>query len=107
RCQEVGASVIDAQLELPLADPMQVVDAYRRSHTPHTALWIASHITSPTAITLPVEQLAREATNLGVPLAIDGPHAPLQVPLSLRQLDCDFYLASCHKWLSAPLGSGF
>lgn len=107
RCKEVGAAVIDAHFDLPLEDPMQVVDAYRRSHTQHTALWIASHITSPTAITLPVERLAKEAASLEVPLAIDGPHAPLQVPLSLQQLDCDFYLASCHKWLSAPLGSGF
>jgi isopenicillin-N epimerase len=40
-------------------------------------------------------------------ICIDGPHALGIVPLNLRQLDCDFYTASCHKWISAPLGSGF
>src|SRR5207237_1029509 len=44
---------------------------------------------------------------LGIAVAIDGPHAVAQLPLSIQQLDCDFYAASCHKWLSAPFGSGF
>jgi isopenicillin-N epimerase len=38
---------------------------------------------------------------------VDGPHAPAQVPLEIDRLGCDFYCASCHKWLSAPFGSGF
>ena len=42
-----------------------------------------------------------------VAVCIDGPHAPAQVPVDIDALGCDFYAASCHKWLSAPLGSGF
>jgi isopenicillin-N epimerase len=40
-------------------------------------------------------------------ICIDGPHAIAQLPLEIEALGCDFYTASCHKWLSAPFGTGF
>ena len=42
-----------------------------------------------------------------MPVCIDGPHALVSVPLDLDALDCDYYTASCHKWLLAPVGAGF
>jgi isopenicillin-N epimerase len=42
----------------------------------------------------------------GISVAVDGPHALAQVPVDLEAIGCDFYTASCHKWLSAPFGSG-
>ena len=68
---------------------------------------VVSHITSPTAITLPVEVILAAAHRDGVPVCIDGPHAVAQLDLRLDDLGCDYYCASCHKWLSAPFGSGF
>lgn len=85
----------------------QVVAALEAQLPAHTRLLVVSHITSPTAIILPVREIAEMARRRGVLLAIDGPHAPAQVDVSLRQIAPDFYTASCHKWLSAPLGSGF
>ncbi|HND51260.1 MAG TPA: aminotransferase class V-fold PLP-dependent enzyme, partial [Pirellulaceae bacterium] len=55
----------------------------------------------------PVAEICRRAAARGIAVCIDGPHAPAQVPLALDSLGCDFYTASCHKWLCAPLGSGF
>ena len=52
-------------------------------------------------------KLCQKAKALGIPVCVDGPHAPAVVDLHLQSLGCDFYTASCHKWLSAPLGSGF
>src|SRR6185369_17376766 len=75
--------------------------------TPRTRLIVVSHVTSPTAVILPVAEICRRAKELGVPVCIDGPHAPAAVPIDLREIKCDFYTASCHKWLSAPFGSGF
>ena len=72
-----------------------------------TKLIVVSHITSPTALILPVAEICRQAKSRGIRVCIDGPHALAAVPVSLNQLDCDFYCASCHKWLSAPFGSGF
>ena len=85
----------------------QVVDAIFQGATERTRLLVVSHITSPTAVILPVQQICDEAKRRGIAVCIDGPHAPAQVPLSIDELNCDFYAASLHKWLSAPIGSGF
>jgi isopenicillin-N epimerase len=69
-------------------------------------LVVVSHITSPTAVILPVQQICDEARRRGIAVAIDGPHALAQTPVEIDRLGCDFYAASCHKWLSAPFGSG-
>jgi isopenicillin-N epimerase len=68
---------------------------------------VVSHITSPTALILPVAEICRRAKARRVPVCVDGPHAVAMVPINLQNLDCDYYVASCHKWLSAPFGSGF
>jgi isopenicillin-N epimerase len=85
----------------------QVVEAIFSAAGPRTRLVVVSHITSPTAITLPIEAIVREAHRRGIWVCVDGPHAPAQLPLDLAGLGCDFYCASLHKWLSAPFGSGF
>lgn len=94
-------------LPRPIESIEHVVDTLFAAVRPQTRLLVVSHITSPTAITLPVQAIAARARAQGVAVCVDGPHAIAQLPLSLDALDCDFYAASCHKWLSAPLGSGF
>lgn len=107
-CERVGAAPPRiATLPRPLDDPEQVVDAIFAAVTPRTRMIIASHITSPTALTLPVEAICRRAAAVGIAVCVDGPHALAQLDLSLDTLGCDYYAASCHKWLSAPFGSGF
>lgn len=85
----------------------QLVDRLLDAFTPRTRLLVISHITSPTAITMPIETIVRRAHQRGVLVCVDGPHAPAQIPLDLNALGGDFYCASLHKWLSAPFGSGF
>ncbi|MCY2990599.1 MAG: aminotransferase class V-fold PLP-dependent enzyme [Planctomycetota bacterium] len=105
--QSVGATVRFARLPLPVQSTEQVVEALFAATTPRTRLIVVSHITSPTAITLPVASLCAQARRCDIAVCVDGPHAVAQLPLELEQLGCDFYCASCHKWLSAPFGSGF
>lgn len=102
-----GAALRTARLPLPIESADQVVDAIFAAAGDRTRLLIVSHITSPTAVTLPVEPIVAEAKRRGILVCIDGPHAVAQLPLELDRLGCDFYCASCHKWLSAPFGSGF
>jgi isopenicillin-N epimerase len=84
-----------------------VIDAIFRDVTDRTRCLVVSHVTSPTAVILPVQQICVEAKRRGISVCVDGPHAPAQIPLVIDELGCDFYTASLHKWVSAPLGSGF
>jgi isopenicillin-N epimerase len=106
-CERSGAVLKTVELPCPLEDPAQVVGVIQTAMTDRTRLIVVSHITSATALILPVADICRAARQAGVATCIDGPHAPLQVDVSMCQLGCDFYTASCHKWLCAPLGSGF
>jgi isopenicillin-N epimerase len=102
-----GAKVVTAQIRTPIRSAEEIIDALFASATERTKLVVVSHVTSPTAIVFPVEQICRRAKGMGIPICIDGPHAVAQRELALGQLDCDFYCASLHKWLSAPFGAGF
>jgi isopenicillin-N epimerase len=106
-CDKVGAKSQVVELPIPFRMAAETADALLAAATERTRLIVVSHISSPTAVTLPVADVCRAARTRGIAIAIDGPHAVAQVPLAIDRLDCDFYTASCHKWLSAPFGSGF
>jgi len=107
-CLRAGAAPpVIARLPARMECEQEVVDAIFAGIGERVVLLVVSHITSPTATILPVAAICREAQARGIAVCIDGPHAPAQVPLNIDELGCDFYAASCHKWLSAPFGSGF
>src|SRR5262249_1952381 len=107
RCRKAGANLVVQRLPDSFGEPEAVVEELFRGVTDRTKLIVVSHITSPTALILPVEAICRRANGRGIRTCIDGPHALAAVPVDIDRLDCDFYCASCHKWLSAPFGSGF
>jgi isopenicillin-N epimerase len=88
---------------LVYAEPEELVEAIG----PRTRAVSVSHITSPTALLLPVAEICAAAREAGALAIVDGAHAPGQVPLELEVLGADVYAGNCHKWLSAPKGAGF
>lgn len=105
--ERVGAKVTVVPLPNRFEDSNEILEPILNAITPETRLVVASHITSATAIVFPIRDLIVEVHQRGVAIAVDGPHAVAALPLHLDQWEPDFYCASCHKWLSAPLGTGF
>ncbi len=102
-----GASVVVARIPFPVRSAGDVVDAIVRSITPRTRLALVSHVTSPTALVLPIGDIVTELGRRNIDVLVDGAHAPGMVPLELEALGAAYYAANGHKWLCAPIGSGF
>ena len=89
------------------ADPGEIVDTAARAMTPRTRLFFFSHVLSPTGLVLPAADLCAEARRRGIATVVDGAHAPAMIPLDVAAVGADFYTGNCHKWLLAPIGTGF
>jgi isopenicillin-N epimerase len=102
-----GATVIVAEIPFPLDSPGQAVETILSRLTPRTKLVLLDHITSQTAMILPIAHLVEEIENRGIPVLVDGAHAPGMIDLQIDELCASFYTGNCHKWLCAPKGAAF
>jgi isopenicillin-N epimerase len=106
-CGDFRARYVRTPIPIPVPDDDEVIETIWAGVNARTRVLFFSHHTSATALTLPVAELCRRARERGIVTVIDGAHAPGHLPLSIRELDPDFYAGNCHKWLCSPKGSGF
>jgi isopenicillin-N epimerase len=98
---------INYSVNLPVDDTSTFVESFWKGVTKRTRGISLNHITSPTALILPVQEVCRRARSSGITTIIDGAHAPGQIDLDITTLQTDFYTGNLHKWLCAPKGSAF
>jgi isopenicillin-N epimerase len=102
-----GAVVREVPLPFPCPTDDAVVASVAATLSPRTRIAVLDHITSSSALVLPIARMVAVCQAAGVPVLVDGAHAPGQVELDLTRLGADWYVGNCHKWLMAPKGCGF
>lgn len=105
--RQSGFKYINQPVSVPVTSEAKFVDDFLGAVTPRTKVIFLSHISSPTALIMPVKAICRWARDAGILTIVDGAHAPGQINLNLIDIDADFYGANLHKWLCAPKGAGF
>ncbi len=102
-----GARVIEVPVPFPAMDEAALLASLRAALSPRTRIAVLDHITSASALVLPIAAMTQACHAGGVPVLIDGAHGPGQVALDLPATGADWYAGNCHKWLMAPKGCAF
>lgn len=106
-CAENGTVLVEAPVSVPVTDAATVVEQVWSRVTERTRVLFISHLTSATALVLPVAALCALARQHGILTIVDGAHVPAHLDLDLGSLGADVYTGALHKWLCAPKGSSF
>jgi selenocysteine lyase/cysteine desulfurase len=105
RMRREGIKVTRLQFPVPTTHH-DLYQRFEKAITPRTKVFHFCHITNLTAQLFPVQRLSRLARSKGIVTIVDGAHALGHFPFKLRDLECDAYGVSLHKWLLAPIGNG-
>ena len=106
-CRHSGAVIVSAPIPDPIESLEQIAEFIWSKVTDRTKVLYISHITSPSGIIFPAEELCRRARERAIMTVVDGAHCSGQIPLDLKNFGADFYTGNCHKWLCAPKGAAF
>ena len=107
RARREGVVVKSVSFKVPLPSPAHFVDRLRGAITPRTRVIEFPHIVNITGQILPVREVVEMARPLGIEVFIDGAHSYAHFPFTRDELRCDYFACSLHKWLMAPIGTGF
>lgn len=101
-----GARVVSVSIPSPVSDPMDIITPIAQALEENGPIRVAffDHVASPSAILFPVAELTALCRARGVPVFIDGAHAPGMLELDVPALGADWWVGNAHKWLFAPLG---
>jgi selenocysteine lyase/cysteine desulfurase len=106
KAKRYGIVVKKFALPLPPKSPAEILNRINDAITPKTRVLFVSHISTVTGLVLPVKEICALARTKGILSALDGAHAPGMLRFDVKDIGCDMYAASQHKWLLAPKGTG-
>ena len=107
RVRRDGIVLKQVSFKVPPPSQQHLVDVFREAITPRTRVIEVMHISNLTGQIFPVKEIVEMARPLGIDVLVDGAHAYAHFPFRQADLGCDFYGTSLHKWLLAPIGTGF
>jgi selenocysteine lyase/cysteine desulfurase len=107
REKKEGVKVKMFPFRYPPKNIKELTDAFRKNITPRTKLIEVCHITNLTGQIFPIREICQMARKRGIEVVIDGAHAFGHFDFKQKDLDCDIYGANLHKWMMAPIGTGF
>jgi isopenicillin-N epimerase len=102
--ERAGARMTEATIPFPLVTADGLVAAVATALGSRTRLLVIDHITSGSALVMPLARIIAASHDVGVPVLVDGAHGPGHIDVDLSQLGADWYIGNCHKWLCAPKG---
>jgi len=102
-----GVKMVQVRVPANPKSKGELVDAFRSGLTPRTRMMLVSQVVFLTGQIYPVKEICRLGQDRGIPVIVDGAHAFAQFPFLRDGLGCDYYGTSLHKWLMAPVGTGF
>lgn len=83
-----------------------IVAVYEKAITAKTKLLMVCHMINITGQILPIKKICQMAHSKGVKVMVDGAHCVGHFEFDIKDLECDYYGSSLHKWLAVPLGTG-
>jgi isopenicillin-N epimerase len=104
--RERGGTLRIVEMPHPVRGPDDIVETIVSALTPRTKLAVVDHITALTALVLPVTAIVAACHARGVPVLVDGAHAPGSLQLDISSIGADWYVANLHKWAHAPRACG-
>jgi isopenicillin-N epimerase len=107
RARREGIVVKSVSFKAPLPSTAHFVERIRSAITPKTRVIEFPHIVNITGQILPVREVVEMARPPGIEVFIDGAHSYAHFPFTRDELHCDYFACSLHKWLLAPIGTGF
>jgi len=107
RARREGIVVRQVPFAVPAPDMASLVRLFQDGIGPRTKVIHFCHITNLSGQIFPVRDICRMARARGIQTVVDGAHAFAHFPYQIRDLECDYYGVSLHKWLLAPIGTGF
>ncbi len=105
--EEFGVTVHTVDIPYPPRSADDIVERIVTAATPATRLALIDHVTSSTALVLPIARIVAELKKKDIPTLVDGAHGIGMTPLDIGAIAPAWYTGNCHKWLCTPVGSAF